>query len=524
MGVAVLSLVAGTQTARALEVVSVEPAAHSLLAPTNASIVVHFDRPLNTSSVVALRSFWAFGRWSGTATGSFTFFNGDMSVRLDPSAPFSAGEQVMVILSQDLEAADGSTLRAAGYSFQFWTRAGLASREFAQVQQLTTRTTSPVSSRAYGGIATDLNNDGFLDVTIVNEDTADLRVFLNQADSNGTLSPFEQPTTPVGNRASPNEPSDFDRDGNADLAVANINDDTVSILLGNGDGTFGPQQVLSTGTQPRGLAVLDADGDGDVDIVVTNAVSSDVSLYLNDGTGVFTVDPRFEGGGNGEWALAAGDMDDDGILDLVIGARSSQTIVVNRGNGDGTFTSLSTQSSGGATWMLNIADVNGNGTEDVAAINSSGNNGAILLGVGDGTLGAPQTYATDSFGIATDLGDLDGDGDLDWVTSSFGGDWMLFVNDGSGNFTFDQRFTAPSAASCCLMLDVDNDGDLDLALIDEIADVVLVMENVGSPAVPAASTWSLVLLSIGLLVAATLVVGKGQCRRGGRGRCGVRVV
>ena len=75
---------------------------------------------------------------------------------------------------------------------------------------------------------------------------------------------------------------------------------------------------------------------------------------------------------------------------------------------------------------------------------------------------------------------MNGDGKLDWVTSSFGGDWFLFTNDGDGTFTFSEEFPAPSAASCALMLDIDNDQDLDLALIDEIADVVILSKNSGT--------------------------------------------
>lgn len=170
-------------------------------------------------------------------------------------------------------------------------------------------------------------------------------------------------------------------------------------------------------------------------------------------------------------------MNEDGVLDLVIGARSGQQILIHMGNGDTTFTHLETQASGGNTWMLTTGDVDGDGHEDIAAVNSSANNGAILLGDGNGQLAPPQLYATDPFGLATDLGDIDGDGDLDWVTSSFSGDWFLFTNNGSGTFSFAQEFDAPLAASCALLLDIDNDRDLDLALIDELKDEVIILSN-----------------------------------------------
>jgi hypothetical protein len=189
----------------------------------------------------------------------------------------------------------------------------------------------------------------------------------------------------------------------------------------------------------------------------------------------------------GEYALAAADMNEDLILDLIVGARASSTMVVNRGNGDGTFSFVSSQSSPGGTWMINFGDVNLDGHEDIATANSDNATGSILLGDGLGNLQAPYTVSTDSFTLATDLGDIDGDGDLDWMTSSFFGDWNLFLNNGGqqggqvGTFTFDRSFTAPQAASCSLFLDFDNDGDLDLALIDEIADQVLLYKNISTP-------------------------------------------
>ncbi len=162
--------------------------------------------------------------------------------------------------------------------------------------------------------------------------------------------------------------------------------------------------------------------------------------------------------------------------------------------------------------MVRLWRIDGNGTEDVAVVNPNLGTGAILLGDGAGNLGPPHSYLTDDFPLATDLGDLDGDGDLDWVTSSYRGDWRLYKNDGAGVFTFDQELAAPVAASCSLLFDFDNDNDLDLALIDEEADVIILMENTGSLAIPALSAWGALLLAVGFATAGIIVLaGRRSC-------------
>ncbi|MFM9995706.1 MAG: FG-GAP-like repeat-containing protein [Phycisphaerales bacterium] len=466
---------AAPATAQNLAVVSVSPAANGF-APRSTAISVEFDRPLNPATVTPA-NFWAFGRWSGMAEGVLVLSNGDKTVTLTPTDPLSASEIVTVYLSRELRGADGVALRAGGYSFQFNVSTAPAAKDWRLIQTLTTRTTPSVGTRAYGGVASDLDGDGWLDMTIVHEDSADLRVFMSRDDGTGTYHPFLQPTFAVNDRASPNETGDFDRDGDPDIVVANINTHTLSILLGNGDGTYGPQQQIPVGQTPRGVAVLDVDGDGDQDIVNTNYAGNNLSILLNNGQGVFGAPTSFEGGGSGEWPIVAADMTGDGLLDLVVGLRNIQRIVVARNNGNGTFTPLTSQPVGGGTWVIAAGDLDGDGDADVVSANATNNNGGVILGDGLGGLAPAVTYPADPFALSTRLGDFDGDGDLDWNLSSFNGDWRLYENNGSGVFTFDIEIPSPTAASCAVVLDFDNDGDADLALIDEIEDLVLLYEN-----------------------------------------------
>lgn len=481
---------AGSVGAAPPSVTQTFPVANGLQASVETAIRVTFDTPVNPATLTR-DSFRVFGRWSGDVQGTLRFSDDLHSVILEPSQPFSAGELVSVSLSRDVRAANNEPLREAGFAFQFWTASQAVDQmAFQEIAVMTTNTDT--KSRPYGGVATDLNNDGWLDITVVNEDTADVRVFLNGADGTGAFKPFLQPPSPVGRRVSPSEPYDFNHDGNADLAAANINDNTVSVLLGNGDGTFKPQQLITVGTAPRGIAVLDVDGDGDGDLVNTNFTSNNLTLMLNNGSGIFGAATTLSSDVEGEFSLMAGDMNRDGISDLVVGGQNNQQIQVLLGRGDGTFERKPMQNSGGRSWQLMLGDVNADGNIDVATVNGRSDNGAILLGNGDGTLQSPTIYDLANMGptggnswlLASDLGDMDGDGDLDWVTSSYAGgggtgDWLVLLNDGNGEFNYYAELDAPLAASCGLLHDFDNDGDLDLGLIDEVADVLVLSKNIG---------------------------------------------
>lgn len=459
-----------------LALVDVHPQPRVITAPADTSVVLRFDREIDRGSIRLSSSFTVIARWSGPVDGSLSFSDGDQTVTLTPDRRLSAGEIVNVYLSNEIRGADGSTF--PGFSYQFWTAAAAASMRFAPVQTLTTRDQPAISSRAYGGVATDLDHDGYLDLTIVNEDTADLRVYMSLGDRSARYREAFAGPYAVGNRASPSEPSDFDRDGNVDITVGNINDNTVSVLLGTGRGGYRGQRSTGVGAAPRGIAVVDFDRDGDIDIVNTNAGDGTLSLLTNDGGGSFGPPRTIDSGGDAEWALASADMTGDGILDLIVGARGSEESLVLAGDGAGGFTLASRTSGVGDVWMLVVGDVNSDQNEDVAAVANRAAQAVVLVGDGQGNLAAPAIYPIDVGGLAVDLGDLDGDGDLDMITSSFSGDWFMFANDGAGQFTVGEIFVSPVAASCAIVYDADNDGDLDIALIDEIADELIIMRNV----------------------------------------------
>lgn len=477
----VFALLVAAPAARAgtLGVVSTQPRRQAMRVPPTAAITLRFDRALAPATVTPA-NVRAYAEQSGPVTAAPELVDGDTAVRLRPTRPFAAGETVLVTVASAVTGTDGSPLQAGGYSFQFDVAVPAGRAELVDAGTIDVRTSPGVGTRLYGAQATDLDLDGWLDLATMNEDTADLRVYMNSGDGTVSFGPRLDPPTPIGSGASPNEPGDFDADGFPDVAVVNGAEASVSVVLGDGDGTFGPEQSIAVGSAPHGIAALDADGDADVDLVVANFSSSDLRLLTNDGSGNFTVTDTFQAGSCDEWTVTAADADEDGRLDLLVGCWSPNELTVLRNQGDGSFAFLAAQASGGASWMLATGDLDGDGHVDVASAGSGSGVGAVLLGNGDGTFEPAVTYGVPGSIISTDLGDLDGDGDLDWILASFSADlWDLFLNDGDGTFTFLERIDAPEAGSCALPFDADRDGDLDLALFDELADVILLRENTG---------------------------------------------
>ena len=180
-----------------------------------------------------------------------------------------------------------------------------------------------------------MDGDGDLDLAVVYELMASVSVRLNTGD--GTFG--EEATYDVGNEPWGMSIGDLDGDGDADLVVANRVSGNISVLFNNGDGTFADQITFEVGggdfAAPSSVALGDIDGDGDLDLASANIKSFNLSVLLNNGEGTFGQEityPVF---------LAQDvifvDLDHDGDLDLVLGVVGDASVMVLLNNGAGIF-------------------------------------------------------------------------------------------------------------------------------------------------------------------------------------------
>ena len=189
-------------------------------------------------------------------------------------------------------------------------------------------------------------------------------------------------TYAVGNDPRTLTSGDFNGDGNIDLAVANQEDNTVSILFGSGDGTFQAQLLYPTGISPQGLAVADFNGDGIPDLAIANSgnqgVSGNVGIMLGSASGAFG-NMTVYAAGNGALGPVVADFNGDGIPDIAVENYTDGTESLLLGNGDGTFQAQTTFPTGTNPYAAAVGDFNGDGNPDLAISNFGSNNETILL-------------------------------------------------------------------------------------------------------------------------------------------------
>jgi archaellum component FlaF (FlaF/FlaG flagellin family) len=278
----------------------------------------------------------------------------------------------------------------------------------------------------------DFNGDGNLDVVTADQDfPSTVSVYLGNGDRTFRTSPIVSSTTNANLFVAV---GDFNGDGKPDVAVIDL--PYISVLLGNGDGTFGPPSDNNSFQGAKWLAVTDFNNDRKADVLATGQFGSGytIGVLLGNGDGTLqnsiTVPLLYVPS-----TVAAGDLNRDGNMDAVL-SDDLGGLAVFLGNGNGTLQPpvyYNTTGVSGEAVVVHDLNMDGNLDVVIGVVSATESGVDVFWGNGDGTLQPAQYFAAGTTGLVA-VGDLNGDQlpDLVMGTSSFGVVTML--NTGAVNF------------------------------------------------------------------------------------------
>jgi len=341
----------------------------------------------------------------------------------------------------------------------------------------------------------DFNSDGKLDLATANYLDNTVSVLLG--DGTGRFAAAAGSPVSVGLGPYSVALGDLNGDGKLDIVTANESGNSISVLLGDGSGTFtaAAGSPVAVGAAPTSVALGDVNGDGRLDVVTVNYNGNSVSVLLGDGTGRFTAAPGSPyslGAGTFPIAVALGDINGDGRLDIATANAAKGTISVLLGDGLGSFSPVAgspfSLGGGAAAYSLSLVDVNGDGKTDIVTANVVGISSTVLLGNGSGgfvpSAGSPFSVGGSTLvtANAVALGDMNGDGKLEIITGNStltGGNVSVLVGDGAGGFAAvaGSPFAVGSFPNSVAVGDVNGDGKLDIVTANYGDNTVTVLLN-----------------------------------------------
>jgi hypothetical protein len=394
-------------------------------------------------------------------------------------------------------------------------------------------------SHPYSVAVGDFNNDNRLDIVVSNSGTDNIGIRLGYG--NGTFGTQTAYSMSSGSRPQYVTVGDFNQDNQLDIAIAESGNDSVSILLGYGNGSFAVQTTYSTGdgsrpfaigvgyfnndnrldfavanegtdsisvfigfdyatfrnqeiyaseqsSAPSAIVVYDFNNDNQLDIIIANSGTDDIGVFLSYSNGTFTIVTTYSTGhGSKPNAVAFGDFNNDNKIDIATANLGTDSVGILLGYGNGSFRTVTTYSSesGSRPFGIAVGNFNKDTHLDIVVTNSLTNNIGVFLGYGDGTFGVMTTYATGSestpYGVT--IGDFNNDNQLDIAVANYNANNVgVFLGNGNGTFGFQMTYPTGyfSQPYTVAVGDFNSDNMLDIAAVTYNLNTVAILLGYGN--------------------------------------------
>jgi hypothetical protein len=492
------------------------PLPNDLLVDPEADILAQFTQKLDENS-----TFSAFGSMTGFRFGYY-FFVDPLTLVFNPDLPFKNGEAVDVIFNESLENIDGLPFdfdpetkeTAESFSYRFNTRVVNTGSDGEFVTGWSALPEDPAAVAV-----ADFDLDGHIDIATANSGPGSISILLS--DGAGEFLP--QVSYPVaGNSTQSIAVGDFNNDGRPDLATADaFFSPAVSVVINNGDGSFGAAATYSVEERPQSIIAADLDGNGSIDIATSNLNATNgfdpdtgiqsptpdnVAVLLNNGDGTFGSTATYlagDGKPQGGRRMAAADFDGDSYIDLAVTSQEDQfdgngdlipdaidKVFILLNDGNGAFLEPVPYDAGTVEEISDIAAARLDSDDDLDLIVSKfrSEEVSLFLNQGDGSFGPaisyPATVDPERTPVELVAVDMDQDGDLDIATSNRSDSISVLENVGNGVLAAPRAYLAGNGPSDIAAADFDNDGDNDLVTSHLLSDDIFVHKNDGAGAFP----------------------------------------
>ncbi len=481
-------------------VTSMNPRQNEINVPSSSIIKVVFSTDMNSGTLTS-STVLVSGSQTGFYGGNVVYDAPTRTVAFAPLLPFKEGELISVVLTGAVENTLGQALsRPFQYSFTIAVEFGTGAFDDRIEISIGRDAENPIERDPTAIYAGDFDNDQFVDLAVVNNTTNSVSILMNRfASVTGSFEVID--SVPVGNGPNAITGGDFDNDGLLDLAVANFDDNSISVLRNTGGGIFAQAHTIFTAEHPTFIEARDYNSDGQVDLAVVILGINRLQVYQNQG-GVFANLLDTQATGASPYGFTTGDFDNDGDLDIVVTNSGDNSIIVYKNDGTAQFSNSGEVSVPDFPTMVvandlvgRTAGAHGDGFIDLVLVHPNINAVSIFdnrsrdggfvqaqqldVGLRPSGIFVGDVDTTDATAQSAGFGK---EHDLDLaVPSIFSNDAFILRNQFNNNFIHNSYdvYAAGATPYSITGADFDRDGDIDLAVTNLNAHGVSILLNQG---------------------------------------------